>query len=279
ITLAADVAAMAPNTSIGAAHPVMIGASGSNEKPDDTMKEKLENFASSYIESIAAKRHRNIEWAKDAVRKSASITDDKARELKVIEIIAKDVPDLLRQLDGQSIHERLLKTASAEVVKIPMSAREKTFQLLCRPEVMFILMLIAIYGIIVELSNPGVILPGVVGALALILALYMGAVLPINIAGVALILLAIGLFIVDVFAPTHGVLTAGGIIAFLLGSFMLFDSGESGLRLSWKIILPATVVTAAFFIFVIGAGLRAQLLPVKAGAQTMIGKTVTALTR
>jgi membrane-bound serine protease (ClpP class) len=279
ITLASDVAAMAPNTSIGAAHPVMIGSSGNAEKPDDTMKEKLENFASSYIESIAAKRNRNAEWAKDAVRKSASITDDKALELKVVEIVAKDLPDLLRQLDGRSLHDRILKTASAEVVKIPMSAREKTFQLLWRPEVMFILMLVAIYGIIGELSNPGVILPGVVGALALILVLYMGAVLPINIAGVALILLAIGLFIVDVFAPTHGVLTAGGIVAFLLGSFMLFDSGEPALRLSWTIIVPATIITAGFFIFIIGAGLRAQFLPVKVGAQTMIGQTVTALTR
>ena len=280
ITLASDVAAMAPNTSIGAAHPVMIGGTtGSNEKPDETMKEKLENFASSYIESIAAKRNRNVEWAKDAVRKSASITEEKALESKVVEIIAKDMPDLLRQLDGRSAHERVLKTASAEIVKIPMSAREKTFQLLWRPEVMFILMLVAIYGIIGELSNPGVILPGVVGALALILVLYMGAVLPINIAGVALILLAITLFIIDIFAPTHGVLTAGGIIGFLLGSFMLFDSGQPGFGLSWKIILPASVVTAGFFIFVFGAGLRSQFLPIKAGAETMIGQTVTALTR
>ena len=142
-----------------------------------------------------------------------------------------------------------------------------------------ILMLMAIYGIIGELSTPGAILPGVVGAIALILVLYMGAVLPINIAGVALIVVAIGLFITDVFATTHGVLTAGGIIAFLLGSFMLFDTGEPAFRLSWKFILPGTLLTAGFFIFLIAAGLRAQFLPVKAGPETMIGKTVTALTR
>src|SRR5437867_5084948 len=269
ITIAASVAAMAPATTIGAAHPVSIGGfpSGGEEKPDETMKQKLENFSVSYIETIAGKRQRNVEWAKSAVKESASITAAKALELKVIDLIASDMPDLLQKLNGRVVDGKTLKTAGAEVAEIKMSPSEHVFQKLWRPEVMFILMLVAIYGIIGELSNPGVILPGVVGVLALILALYMGAVLPINIAGVALILLAIGLFIVDIFAPTHGVLTAGGIIAFLLGSFMLFDSGEWGLRLSWKIILPATVVTAAFFIFVIGAGLRAQLLPVKAGAQ------------
>src|SRR5258706_565542 len=278
ITLAADVAAMAPNTSIGAAHPVSLGGGG-GEKPDEVMKQKLENFASSYIEAIAEKRHRNVEWAKESVRASASITAEKARDLKVIEIIALDLPDLLRQLDGRSINERVLRTATAQVVKIPMSAREKLFQLFWRPEVMFILMLAAIYGLIGEVSNPGAILPGVVGAIALILVLYMGAVLPINIAGVALIALAVGLFVIDIFAPTHGILTGGGIIAFLLGSFMLFDTSGAVARLSWQVVVPATLVTAAFFIFIIGAGLRAQFLPVQTGAHTMVGKSVPALTR
>jgi membrane-bound serine protease (ClpP class) len=144
---------------------------------------------------------------------------------------------------------------------------------------MFILMLAAIYGIIGELSNPGAIFPGVVGVVALILALYMGAVLPINAAGLALILLALGLFVADVFAPTHGVLTIGGILAFLLGGFMLFDQAESGLRLSWTVLLPSALATAAFFAFVVGAGLKAQFLPVKAGAQTMLGQTAAALTQ
>jgi membrane-bound serine protease (ClpP class) len=144
---------------------------------------------------------------------------------------------------------------------------------------MFILMLAAIYGIIGELSNPGAIFPGVIGVVALILALYMGAVLPINAAGLVLILLALGLFVADIFAPTHGVLTAGGILAFLLGGFMLFDEAESGLRLSWAVLLPSALGTAAFFAFIVGAGLKAQFLPVKAGAQTMLGQTAAALTR
>jgi len=278
ITLAADVAAMAPNTSIGAAHPVAIGGAGGDNKPDDVMKQKLENFAASYIEAIADKRKRNVEWAKSAVRESASITAEKALELNVIELIASDLPELLKELDGREINGKTLHTASAEVVPIPMLPREKVFQKLWRPEVMFILMLIAIYGIIGELSNPGAVLPGVTGAIALILALYMSAVLPVNIAGLALIILAIGLFITDVFAPTHGVLTAGGIAAFLLGSLMLFNHTGPAFRLSLGMIIPATLLTAGFFAFVIGAGLRAQFLPVQTGREIMLGKTVSALT-
>ena len=280
ITLAADVAAMAPTTQIGAAHPVTIGGSPTGEaaKPDETMKQKLENFASSYIETIAAKRKRNVEWAKSSVKESASIPSEKALDLNVIEIIANDLPDLLKQLDGREVNGKKLRTADAELVAIPMSAREKIFQVVWRPEVMFILMLIAMYGIIGELSNPGAILPGVVGAIALILLLYMSAILPINIAGVALVLLAIALFIVDVYAPTHGVLTAGGIVAFFLGSLMLFDRSEPLLRLSLSFIIPATALTAAFFVFIVAAGLRAQFLPVKAGAETMLGKTAKVLT-
>src|SRR6478736_4515768 len=281
ITLAASVAAMAPATTIGAAHPVMIGGgipSGDGQKPDDTMKQKLENFAVSYIEAIAAKRNRNVEWAKSAVRESASIPVDKALELKVIEIIAKDLADLQRQLDGRVVEGKELKTARAEVVEIAMSASETIFQLLWRPEVMFVLMLVAIYGIIGELSTPGAILPGVVGTIALVLVLYMAAILPINVTGLTLIGLAFALFVFDAFAPTHGVLTVGGIVAFLIGSLMLFDRDDPLFRLSLAYIIPATIMTALFFAFVVGKGIRAQYLPIKAGKETMLGKTVAAFT-
>ena len=281
ITLAADLAVMAPATSIGAAHPVAIGGNpvGGEEKLDDTMKQKLENYAASYIETIAARRNRNVEWAKSSVKESASVSAEKALELKVVDLIAKDVPDLLAQIDGREVNGHKLHTKGAEVDEIGMSVRERVFQLLWRPEVMFILMLIAIYGIIGELSNPGAILPGVVGAIALILALYMAAILPVNLAGVALMALAIGLFIADVYAPTHGVLTVGGIVSFFLGALMLFDRADPAFRLSLTIIIPATVVTAAFFIAIVGAGLRAQFLPVRAGRETMLGKVTPALTR
>ena len=212
------------------------------------------------------------------MRESASISADKALELKVIDLIATNIPDLLKQLNGRVVDGKTLKTAGAEVAEIKMSAAEQVFQKLWRPEVMFILMLIAIYGIIGELTTPGAILPGVVGAIALILALYLAAVLPVNVTGLVLIALALMLFIFDVYAPTHGVLTVGGIISFLVGSLMLFNRADPLFRLSLSYIIPATLITAAFFIFVIGQGLRAQRLPVKAGAETLVGKTATTLT-
>jgi membrane-bound serine protease (ClpP class) len=278
ITMAADVAAMAPGTSIGAAHPVEMGMDG-EEKMDDVMKEKLEKFSGSYIKSIAEKRGRNADWAVSAVVKSESVTATNALELKVINLVAKDMPDLLRQLDGRNVNGKILKTAGANLVEIPMTVSEKALRLLSHPELMMILMLVAIYGIIGELSNPGAILPGVVGAIALILVLYMATVLPVNLAGLALIGLAVLLFVIDIYAPTHGVLTVGGIAAFFLGALMLFKGAGPAFQLSLSIIIPATLLTAAFFIFVVGAGLRAQFLPVRAGKETMLGKTVTALGR
>ena len=237
----------------------------------------MENFASSYIESIAEKRGRNVEWAKSSVVKSESVTATNALELKVIDIIAKDVPELLKELDGREVNGKTLRTADAKVVPIPLTVREEILQVLSHPELMLIMMLVAMYGLIGELSNPGAVLPGVVGAIALLLVLYMAAILPVNAAGLALIALAAVLFIIDVYAPTHGVLTFGGIVAFFLGALMLFNRAEPGFRLSLAYIISATVVTGLFFVFVVGAGLRAQLLPVRAGRETMLGKTVSAV--
>jgi membrane-bound serine protease (ClpP class) len=279
ITMSADVAAMAPHTRIGAAHPVEIGSGGEVEKTDDTMKKKIENDTAKFAQSIADKRHRNTEWARSAVVESASITAEEALDIGVIDLIADDMPDLLKQLDGRELNDRTLHTANAKVVEIPMNPWEQFAQLFLRPEVMFILMLMVIYGIIGELSSPGAILPGIVGAIALILVLYMSSILPVNVTGLVLIGLAIALFIVDVFSPTHGVLTTGGIVAFFLGAMMLFShiGPGFGLPLSW--IIPATLVTAAFFVFVVGKGIRAQFKPVQAGKETMLGRTVNALSR
>jgi len=278
ITLAADVAAMAPGTSIGAAHPVSMGPGG-EESTSDVMKQKLENFASSYIASVAQKRGHNVEWAKSAVLTSQSLTASNALDMKVIDLIAKDLPDLLSQLDDREVNGKALKTADATVVEIPMTTRERVLQILSHPELMLIFMLVAIYGIIGELSNPGAILPGVVGAIALILVLYMSTILPVNVAGLALMGLALVLFIVDIYAPTHGVLTIGGIVAFFLGALMLFNRGNPAFRISLAYIIPATLVTAAFFFFVVGAGVRAQFLPARVGRETLLGQTVPAQTR
>ena len=280
ITIAASVAAMAPATTIGAAHPVSIGGfpMGGEQKQDETMKSKVENFAVSYIETIASKRQRNVDWAKSAVKESVSISADKALQLKVVDLIANDMPDLLRQLNGRVIDGKPLKTAGAEVSEIAMSPSEHVLQTFSHPEVMLILMLIAFYGIIAEVTTPGAILPGVAGAIALVLALYMMSILPVNVTGLVLIALALALFVFDIYAPTHGVLTVGGIISFFLGLLLFFNSDDPLFRLSLHYIVPATLVTAAFFVFVIGKGIRAQFLPVKVGKETLIGKKVTALT-
>jgi membrane-bound serine protease (ClpP class) len=250
ITMAADVAVMAPHTRIGAAHPVELGSSGDVEKTDDVMKKKMENDTASFAQSIADKRNRSVQWAKSAVLDSASITAEDALDKKVIDFIAEDMPDLLKQLNGREVGGRTLHTANATIVEIPMNLFEHFSQLFLRPEVMFILMLMVIYGIIGELSSPGAILPGIVGAIALILVLYMSAILPVSVTGLVLIGLAIALFITDVFATTHGVLTAGGILSFFLGALMLFSNAGPGFGLSLVWIIPGTVVTALFFIFV-----------------------------
>jgi membrane-bound serine protease (ClpP class) len=279
ITMAADVAVMAPHTRIGAAHPVELGSSGEVEKTDDVMKKKMENDTASFAQSIAEKRNRSVAWAKSAVLDSASITAEDALNKKVIDFIADDTPDLLKQLDGREFNGKTLSTANAAVVEIPMNVWEHFSQLFLRPEVMFILMLMVIYGIIGELSSPGAILPGIVGAIALILVLYMSAILPVNVTGLVLIGLAILLFITDIFAATHGVLTTGGILAFFLGALMLFSNAGPGFGLPLAWVISGTLVTALFFIFVVGKGIGAQFKPIRAGKETMLGQTVNALSR
>jgi membrane-bound serine protease (ClpP class) len=277
ITLAADIAVMAPHTTIGAAHPVEIG--NEDETTNSIMMQKIGNAYTKVMQTIAEKRHRNVEWAKSSVTASEAITSEEALKKKVIDLIATNVPDLLQKLNGRSVNGNVLKTAGASVVEIPMSAGEKFFQLFWQPQVMMLLLLIAIYGIIAEMSHPGAIFPGVAGALALILLLYMSATLPLNIAGVALIILALALFVIDIFAPTHGVLTGGGIIAFFLGALMLFNHAPKVYQLPMTWIVSTTLVTAAFFVFFVSKGIRAQFSPKRAGAETMLGKTVNALSR
>ena len=277
ITLAADIAAMAPHTTIGAAHPIDMGVA--NETTNDIEMQKMGNAYEKVIQNIAEKRHHNADWARASVRDSVAITAREALQTNVIDLIASNIPDLLQQINGRSVDGKVLNTAGATVVEIPTVLSEQFFQLFWQPEVMMLLMLVAIYGIIAEISHPGAIFPGVAGALALILLLYMSATLPLNIAGLALILLAVVLFIIDVFAPTHGVLTGGGIIAFFLGVLMLFNHVPKAYALPMTWIVAATIVTAAFFIFFVTKGIRAQFLPTRAGSETMVGKIVSAKSR
>jgi len=269
ITLAAHIAAMAPATNIGAAHPVSIGGGGAQQM-DTVMSEKIVNYSESYIESIASRRKRNVEWAKKAVRESASITADEALKINVIDLIADNLADLLQKIDGKEVDGKVLQTKKAEIVPLKMTKGEELLRFLFHPEVMFILMLIAIYGIIGEISNPGAIFPGVTGAIALILLLYTVAAMPVNVAGFALIGMAIVLFVLEVFTPTFGLLTVGGAVAFILGALMLFEDLPSMYQLSWSFLIPFTILTVLFFVFIVSAGIKAQFMKIKSGRETLL---------
>lgn len=285
ILYAAEIAAMAPGTSTGAAHPVFLSpAPGSGEeapKPDETMTKKVTNAAASYIRSLAKQRGRNIEWAENAVRESVTVTDDEALEQNIINVVATDISDLLAQIDGQEVEsggKHMLKTRDAAVVWVEMTLTEKFLHVLAEPNLAYILMLVAIYGIIYELSSPGAIFPGVVGGIALILALISFSVLSVNVAGIALIVLGVGLLIADAAIPGHGFLTVGGAIAFVIGSFMLFKTTESFMHVSLTLIISVTAVTVAFFAFVVGSGLAHLRRKFDIGFPELVGKTGKART-
>jgi len=278
ITLASHVAAMSPATNIGAAHPVI----GGGEQPSEVMSKKLEQDAAATARKIAKERGRNVQIAEKFVRESISLTEEEAKRKNVIDIIAQDMDDLLKQLDGRKVKvagkEKVLHTAAAKVVPIEPSAREKFLHVIANPNVAYILMLIAIYGIIFELQNPGSVFPGVVGGIALLLALYSFAVLPINLTGVLLIAFGIALLVTDLFVPGHGILTVGGILAFLVGSLILFETRSPVFRISVTLVVTMTILTAGFFLLAVGAGARAQRLKIVTGAEGMIGKVVEART-
>lgn len=279
ITLAANVAAMSPGTAIGAAHPVSIGGS----QPDATMMKKIENDAAAYARDIAQKRGRNVQWAEMVVRESVSATSTEALQKNVIDLIANDLPDLLKKIDNRKVMtpsgETIIRSANPDVREIELTAGEQFLHVVANPNLAYLFMMIAIYGIIFELSNPGAILPGVIGGLSLILALFSFAVLPINLTGILLIILGIILLIIDLFAPSHGVLTVGGLISFVIGSLVMFDTPQSPVyQISVTLVITTAALTGAFFIFAVGAGIRAQRSRVITGSQGMIGLTAIART-
>jgi len=270
ITLAAHVAAMSPGTNIGSAHPVGVGG-----KMDKVMAEKVTNDAAAYIKSLAERTGRNAKWAEDAVRKSVSATETEALKEKVIDIVSKDLNTLLSTIDGRKVKtvvgEKILKTANANIVREEMSLRHKVLNVITDPNVAYMLMLLGFYGILYEVINPGSIFPGAVGAMCLILAFYAFHTLPVNYAGLLLIILAIIFFILEVKIMSYGALTIGGVIAMLLGSLMLFESPEPFMKLSLSVILPAVIITALFFIIVFGLALRAHRRKPVTGSEGLIG--------
>ena len=279
ITLASHIAVMAPGTNIGAAHPVTIG-----EQQDSIMMEKSTNDAAAFIRTISEKRNRNIKWAEDAVRKSLSITETEALKEKIIDTIATSIPDLLEKIDGKEIEtssgEKTLATRNVSITTIEKTFIQEILDILSDPNIAYIFMMLGIYGLLFELYNPGLIFPGIVGVICLVLAFYSLHTLPINYAGLALIIFAIILFILEIKIISHGLLTIGGIICLILGSMMLIrtESTLDFVGLSWKIIVLTVLVTAAFFIFVIGMGLKAQRKVPVTGTQGMVGEIGEAFT-
>jgi membrane-bound serine protease (ClpP class) len=273
IAMAAHIAAMAPNTSIGAAHPVTIGMGG--EDAGEDMVAKVTNDAVSYIRSLAKTRGRNEDWAERAVRKSASLHAEDALEEGVIEYVADDLEDLLAQLDGAEIKVggRTIKLNLKDYIieEIRPGFRQQFLAVITDPNIAYILLILGFYGLIFELSNPGAILPGIAGGICIILALYGLATLPVNYAGVALILFALLLFVAEVKVTSHGMLTIGGALSMLLGSIILIDTPVGYLRVSLSVIVPAVVTTVLFFLFAVGMGIRAQRRKPTTGDRGMVG--------
>ncbi|MGD9140465.1 MAG: nodulation protein NfeD [bacterium] len=270
IAMAADVVAMTPGTSIGAAHPVTIGE---GEVDEDTM-DKIVNDSATYMRGLAEQKGRNAEWAEKAVRESATATAEEALELGVIDMVVESVDELVARLDGWDVGEDRggsLETAGAAIKDIDMGARYRLLDLLSNPNVAYMLLILGFYGVFFELSNPGSIFPGVVGAIFLILAFFSFQMLPINYAGVLLILLALVLFIAEIKITSGGMLTVGGTISMFLGSLMLIESPAPFLRISYKVIIPAVITTALFFIFAVGAGMRAQRRKPTTGREGLVG--------
>lgn len=269
ITMAADVAAMAPGTNIGAAHPVGLGG----RDIDGNMSEKVTNDMVAYIRSIADKRGRNADWAEQAVRESVSITESEALKQKVIDLVAEDVDDLLRQLDGRELPGKgRLVLADARVTVFKETLRTRILRTIGNPNIAFILLMIGLAGLYFELSHPGAIFPGVIGGIAIILAFFAFQALPVNATGILLIILSLVFFVLEIFVTSYGLLSIAGIVSLLLGSLMLFDGEGQGVRLSWSVLLPTVVLVSGFFIAVVGLVVKTHLSKPRTGALGLVGE-------
>lgn len=311
ILYASHIAAMAPGTNLGAATPVKIAglasplpANKDNEQigqddqisddgrrqdppPGDagseaeTMQQKMINDAVAYIRGLAELRGRNPEWAEKAVREAASLSASEALRLNVIEVIAVNISDLLRQIDGRQVkvrgETRSLDTTGLPVVQLDPDWRSRILSVITNPNIAYILMLVGIYGLIFELANPGALVPGTIGAISLLLALYSFQLLPINYAGMALILLGVALMVAEAFEPSFGVLGIGGVVAFVIGSIILIDTGAPGFTLELPVIIVFAITSALMFIFVIGMAIKARHRPVVSGLEAIIGGTAVVL--
>jgi membrane-bound serine protease (ClpP class) len=299
ILYASHIAAMAPGTNLGAATPVQLGGfspPGAKEKDDETqpadlkapldaagdaMKRKVINDAAAYIRGLAALHGRNQQWAEKAVREAASLSASEALKLSVIDVIAIDISDLLEQINNREVvvqgQKRILDTTGLGIVQLDPDWRSQLLGVITNPNVAFILMLIGIYGLIFEFSNPGAIVPGTVGAICLLLALYAFQLLPINYAGMGLILLGVALMVAEAFAPSFGMLGIGGVIAFVIGSIILMDTEAPGFGIDISVIITFALASAFILFFVVGMAMKARRRPVVSGMEELIGGEATVI--
>ena len=299
ILYASHIAAMAPGTNLGAATPVQLGGfspPGAKESDDETqpadlkapldaaddaMKQKVINDAAAYIRGLAALHGRNQQWAEKAVREAASLPASEALKFSVIDVIAIDIPDLLEQINNREVvvqgHKRTLHTAGLAIVRLDPDWRSRLLSVITNPNVAFILMLIGIYGLIFEFTNPGAIVPGTVGAICLLLAMYAFQLLPINYAGMGLILLGMALMVGEAFAPSFGMLGIGGVIAFVIGSIILMDTEAPGFGIDISVIIAFALASALILFFVVGMAMKARRRPVVSGMEELIGGEATVI--
>jgi membrane-bound serine protease (ClpP class) len=276
ISMACDIWVMAPGTNTGAAHPVGISITG--QSMDETMSDKVTNDAASYIKSIAEKRKRNTQMAEDAVRKSLSYTETEALSGKLIDLIASTEQDIIDYFHGKSIErfdgtEMILDLKNEEIISIPMSSRQKFLITIANPNLAYILLMIGLLGLYFEFSNPGAILPGVLGGICLLLAVFSFQILPINYVGLTLIVLAVGLFILEIKVQSYGILSLGGIAAMLIGSIMLVNSPIPELKPSLSFIIPMALGLSAIFIFLVYIAIRAHSKKASTGKEGLLGET------
>jgi len=277
ITIAAHVAVMAPNTAIGAAHPVSIGEEG-EQAMSKTMEEKVVNDAAALIRSLAEAHGRNMEWAEKAVRESVSATEQEALELNVIDMIAPDLETLVAQLDGRQVtllynQQVTLQTRGAVIKDVPMRTIEKFLYAIADPNIAYLLLSVATLGIMAEIFNPGLIFPGIVGGISLLMAFYSLGVLPVNYAGILLILLAIGLFIGEVLSTSFGIFTVGGVVSLVAGSLILFKGASPVFQIDPWLIATVTIIITGALTFIIHRAVVAHRKQAKTGREDLIGKT------
>lgn len=296
ILYASHIAAMAPATNLGAASPVAIGGGGGGGgKPEatgkdakkgdvpagDTMMRKVTNDASAYIRSLAQLRGRNAEWGERAVREAVSLSAAEAKKIKVIDLVAESVPALLAAVDGRTVQisgeKRKLATAGAEIVAIEPDWRTRVLAVITNPSVAYLMILVGIYALVFEFSNPGLVLPGVIGAICILIAMYAFQLLPVNYAGLALLLLGIGFMVAELWVTSHGALAVGGLAAFVVGSIMLLDTDVPQFEIPYALIAGVTVGSAAFMFLVLGMLVRNRMRPVVSGRESLLGATGEAL--